>query len=265
MAQVEGIAAAARGVRSLARRILYPNASDRVLPPVVPTGLRIYAVADIHGSADCLADVFERIDSDKARFPIDETLEVYLGDYVDRGPQSRRVIEMLLARAARHPARHLLGNHEAMLLDALDEDSTAETWRRCGGPQTLRAYGLPLPPRPSADEWREALAWFRAGLPPEHVRFLRGCGIWFACGSYLFVHAGIRPGTALDRQDPQDLLWIREPFLRSNRRHGAVVVHGHTPVREPEILHNRINLDTGAYLTGRLACLVLEGNAADVI
>lgn len=239
--------------------------------PVVPTGLRIYAVGDVHGRADCLARVFAEIDADRRRHPVAATLEIYLGDYVDRGPDSRGVIDLLIGRAERRPIRPLLGNHEAMLLGALappgETSPLSQTWRRSGASDTLAAYGLPVAEgsRPSREEWPALVAAFRRDFPQAHRRFLAGCRPSVAYGSYFFAHAGIRPGIPVDAQDRADLFWIREPFLTSRADHGAVVVHGHTPVREPDMRTNRINLDTGAYLTGRLGCVALEGNTQHVL
>lgn len=260
-------------------------------PPVVPAGLRIYAVGDIHGRADCLARVFAAIDADTRRHPAEATLEIYLGDYVDRGPDSRTVIDLIIDRSARRRVVPLLGNHEAMLLGALAPEGSADApvdapshrsalshgfalshrfalshiWRRSGAAETLASYGLPVAGLPSPEDWRVLVAAFRRSLPPAHRGFLERCRPSIACGSYFFAHAGIRPGIPIEAQDRADLFWIREPFLTSQADHGAVVVHGHTPVREPELRANRINLDTGAYLTGHLGCVALEGSAQHVL
>ncbi|MBB2964914.1 metallophosphoesterase family protein [Methylobacterium sp. R2-1] len=246
--------------------------SSKVLP-VAPTGLRIYAVGDVHGRADCLARVFAEIDTDLRRHPVDEIVEIYIGDYIDRGPDSRTVIDLLIGRARRRPVYPVLGNHEEMLLGSLVEGrmldqrtaALSQIWRVNGALETLESYGVPVGGLPTAEAWPELLAAFRQVFPQAHRSFLeQGCRS-VSFGSYFFVHAGIRPGIPIGYQHRADLLWIREPFLRSQANHGAIIVHGHTPVPEPELRTNRINLDTGAYLTGCLGCVALEGNAQHVV
>lgn len=226
--------------------------------PRAPAGTRLYAIGDIHGRDDLLARLHGLIEADLAARPIGAATAVYLGDYVDRGPSSFEVIERLLHEPlAGCQAVHLTGNHEAMMLTFLDHGD--DVWLFNGGGETLASYGIE-----GGDPWtgyydvlalRERL---REVLPERHLRFLRGLATRFACGDYLFVHAGIRPGRPLDRQKTRDLIWIREPFLSSTTDFGACVVHGHSISPEPEFRGNRIGIDTGAYVTGRLTCLVLE-------
>lgn len=253
----------------------------------VPDGLRVYAVGDIHGRADLMdrmagllaadlaahpvaapaAPVQADSDSDSdADWPAQGALTVFLGDYVDRGPGSRSVIDRLCAADWPTPFRALMGNHELMCLQFLHGTSGAGLWRQVGAMPTLVSYGIDAAPMLAADIDETALAEMRsafaAALPPRHLAFLSDELRPFATiGDYYFCHAGARPGVPLDRQDPLDLLTIREPFLSSAQDHGKIVVHGHTPMETPVIRSNRIGIDTGAYATGCLTCLVLEGDA----
>lgn len=215
-------------------------------PASLPPGLRVYAIGDIHGCADQLDAIHARIAEDAAHAPEPDRVIVYLGDYVDRGPDSRGAIERALAPPIAGRAVHLCGNHEEMMLAVLDhpgDEAAIALWLRNGGVATLTSYGL------SGEDPPETWA---GRLPPAHIAFLRGLVRRYQAGGYLFVHAGIRPGVALDAQDAEDLIWIREPFLHSEADHGAVVVHGHTPERAPVIRANRIGLDTGAVYGGKL-------------
>lgn len=218
-------------------------------PARLPPGLRLYAVGDPHGCTEKLDAIHALIAEDAARAAEPERAIVYLGDYVDRGRDSRGVIARVLDPPIA-AAVHLCGNHEAMMLDALDrpgDEAALALWLRNGGVATLLSYGLTGEDEP---------ATWAARLPPGHLAFLRGLARRHRVGGYLFVHAGVRPGVPLDAQDEQDLIWIREPFLSSDADHGAVVVHGHTPERAPVIRRNRIGLDTGAVYGGRLTAAV---------
>ncbi len=229
-------------------------------PPTLPPGLRIYAVGDVHGRDDALADVFARIDRDLVERPTLRTVQVLLGDYVDRGPATRGVLERLLKREEEHEVLLLKGNHETFFMDFFDDPSVLDVWRQHGGLQALISYGLKPSLKPGATERRELSEAFAQAVPAAHRKLLARLPLTYRCGDFLFVHAGIRPGVAIADQKEEDLLWIREDFLLHEREFEKIVVHGHTPVREPEVRSNRINLDTGAYATGRLACLVIEGD-----
>jgi serine/threonine protein phosphatase 1 len=224
----------------------------------VPAGRRIYAVGDIHGRADLLAETLARIDKDLNERPIKASTEIFLGDYIDRGPQSRQVIDLLIARRRIRNVVLLKGNHEACALQFLEEPNLLPAWKDVGGTNTLLSYGVT--PARSADStlaYETAKAFHRA-MPAIHRNFLRGLALSFTCGDFFFVHAGVRPGIPLQTQAQQDLLWIREDFLLYEETFSKIIVHGHTPVYEPDIQPNRINIDTGAYATGKLTCLVLE-------
>jgi serine/threonine protein phosphatase 1 len=225
----------------------------------VPAGTRIYAVGDVHGRADLLASALSRIEADIARYPISRPITVFLGDYVDRGPASREAIELLVAWRGLHEAVFLKGNHEDFLLRFLKEPAVLEDWRYCGGLETLIAYGLKPPINPTQVEQAQLAQDLAGALPDTHHGFLQALALFFICGDFLFVHAGLRPLVPIQQQAESDLLWIREEFLLWEKPFEKIVVHGHTPVHEPEIRANRINIDTGAFATGRLTCMVFEG------
>lgn len=232
----------------------------KVARPCIPAGLRIYAVGDIHGRADLLAPLLARIDADLSTHPIAQPCQVFLGDYIDRGPHSRQVIDLLTARRRRQQMLFLRGNHEDFALEFLSDPTKLSEWKQAGGMSTLLSYGVKIADRTDPAGEREAAIAFRRALPPSHVHFLQSLILSFQCGDYFFAHAGARPGIPLRQQHQQDLLWIRDDFLLHEEDFGKVVVHGHTPVTTPDIRPNRINIDTGAYATSRLTCLVLEGD-----
>jgi serine/threonine protein phosphatase 1 len=225
----------------------------------VPAGMRVYTVGDIHGCRDQLDRLHAKIAEDGARFDGEKQL-IYLGDYIDRGPDSRGVIEHLLTRTPEgFSPRFLKGNHEAALLDFLASASSYRAWRNYGAPETLLSYGVRPPLFDSMDMFEAARDALADALPASHLQFLRTLKTDIVIADYAFVHAGIRPGLSIDEQSEQDLLWIREEFVNCNSPHDKVIVHGHTPVASPLDLHNRIAVDTGVYATGVLSCVVLEG------
>jgi serine/threonine protein phosphatase 1 len=218
---------------------------------------RLYVIGDVHGRLDLLDRVIDAIARDLAGHGA-EALTITLGDYIDRGPQSRGVIERLARNPFPTPYVALKGNHESLLEAFLGDPAVGAHWRRLGGFETLASFGVPVRPMMLGRNFDEAAAGLRAAMTPEHADFLASLRVSLTVGRYFFCHAGVRPGVALERQSEEDLLWIREEFLDSSADFGKIVVHGHTPVRTPEVLPNRINVDTGAFATGRLTCLVLE-------
>jgi serine/threonine protein phosphatase 1 len=226
----------------------------------VPEGTRIYAIGDIHGRLDLLDEVLARVDTDMAQHPTSNAIRVFLGDYIDRGPDSKRVLDRLISCCAAQPTVCLMGNHEASLREFLKNPDILSVWRGYGGLDTLLSYGLAPRIETDAQEQRELASELDRSLPPSHREFLSSLKQYFICGDFFFVHAGVRPGICLTEQSEDDLLWIREDFLLCEDDFGKVVVHGHTPVLEPDVRPNRINIDTGAYATGRLTCLVLESD-----
>ena len=232
----------------------------------VPEGSVVYAVGDIHGRLDLLERMHALIEADAAKQRAPCTVVVYIGDYVDRGPESRGVVELLIsqplrARLAGLEVVHLIGNHEAFLLKFLEDPQSAGIWFMNGGDATLRSYGVDPWQVAQLDNFAEALRQtFAERLPATHLAFFRDLKLSHEEGDYLFVHAGVRPGVALDAQKPEDLIWIRDDFLASNEDFGRVVVHGHTPERSPQVRANRIGIDTGAVYGGKLTTVVLEGS-----
>ena len=226
-------------------------------------GRLVYAVGDVHGHTDALRPLIRLLREDAARSaPVERPLLVFLGDYVDRGPDSRGAIDMILAVEAEGPFEVvcLKGNHEDALLRVLSDAHFGPNWIENWGEATLRSYGVAVPAwGRAADETPRVQAELYDALPPGHRRFLARCVISLTVGDYLFVHAGVRPGVPLDAQEERDLMWIRYAFLESDEDFGKVVVHGHTPSQTPELKPNRIGIDTGVYMTGVLTAVRLEG------
>ena len=232
----------------------------------LPPGVRIYAVGDVHGRFDLIAALGLLIDAHRLGHPPARVIEVYLGDLIDRGPASADVIAHLLHRRGTRDVVTLAGNHELMMMRALVEPETFPDWLASGGRETLLSYGIPIARSTGSDlDWGAMAEAVRQRIPAEHLALCRHLVTSFALGDYFFAHAGVRPGQPLDQQLTEDLAWIRRPFLASQADFGAVVVHGHTPVVRPEVHSNRINIDTGAYATGHLTCLVLEGAEIDFL
>jgi len=229
--------------------------------PAAPPGERIYAIGDIHGRADLLDRLHDRILEDRASAdPDTRCVAVYLGDYIDRGPDSRGVIDRLLdTPLPDFETIHLCGNHDDFLLRFLEDPSIAPLWLANGGDATLASYGVEATPPFESGDLSILRDEFLAHLPDDHRRFFRNLAYSHTAGDYFFAHAGARPHVRLDVQDPYDLMWIREEFLNSRTDFGKVIVHGHTPVEAVEERANRISIDTGAVFTGRLTCVVLEG------
>lgn len=229
-----------------------------------PDGMRIYALADIHGCDTTLAAAHEAITSDLAARPVTDHRIIHLGDYVDRGPASAAVVHRLanLVRDDPHVVC-LRGNHDTWLLDFLDDPpSVARNWLTYGGTETMQSFGInDASPDASSRQLDRLSARLAENLPADDLNFLRACPLTMRFGDYFFCHAGIRPGIPLDSQAEDDLIWIREPFLSDGRDHGVIVVHGHTVTTVPEMRSNRINIDTGAVFGGPYTVLALEGQA----
>ncbi|WP_169816586.1 metallophosphoesterase [Rhodovibrio salinarum] len=233
-----------------------------------PTDRVVYAIGDIHGRADLLARLHGMILSDAARRGRRAAVAVHLGDYVDRGRESRAVLDRLTDDPLPGlQTAFLCGNHDAWMRAFLDDPEAGRGWLVNGGRETLASYGIPsVSTDPSLRELRRLRADLGAAMPAAHRDFLDGLQLTWREGDYLFVHAGVRPGVPLARQDPDDLINIRQPFLASQSRFdGALVVHGHTIVNTPQVHDNRIALDTGAYATGRLTALVIDGAEISIL
>jgi serine/threonine protein phosphatase 1 len=237
--------------------------------PALPEGQLIYAVGDVHGRSDLLATLLRQIERDaqESGKGASRRALIFLGDYVDRGPDSKGVIDLLLhSLPSGFDAHFLKGNHEALLIDFLDDGRGLEQWLANGATATFASYGVDvealLRTRADPDAWRRALL---VGMLESHRRFFEHLELAVSYGDYLFVHAGIRPGVPLEAQDARDLIWIRGEFLRSDADFGKVVVHGHTPKPEPEIRPNRIGIDTGAVFSNRLTAVRLDGGTVRIL
>ncbi|MGN6850527.1 MAG: metallophosphoesterase family protein [Sphingomicrobium sp.] len=229
--------------------------------PAGATGHRAYVVGDIHGRFDLLEELLAKIHSELQRRPSRKTLLVFVGDLIDRGPSSAQVVERLRTyrREGIRPL-FLLGNHEEVLLRIVGGDQTlVPSWLKFGGLQCLDSYGVDRAQIQGLSD-DQVVQLVQAAIPSNHVAFLRSFIDSCRFGDYLFVHAGIRPGVELEQQRQTDLRWIREPFLFDERDHGFVVVHGHTISAEVDEQPNRIGIDTGAYRTGVLTALAIEGS-----
>ena len=227
----------------------------------VPPGRRIYAIGDIHGRLDLLDRLLDSIAADDRDRGAGARPElIFLGDLVDRGPQSRGVVERLLGlRDGPVPARFLMGNHEEVFLRAARGDARALRFLiRIGGRETIFSYGITEAEYRDLD-YEPLAALLPERVPAAHVDFLAGFEMMIEIGDYLFVHAGLRPGIALEDQATSDLCWIREEFLNHRDSFGKMVVHGHSITDDVDLRPNRIGIDTGAFASGRLTALGLEG------
>lgn len=227
----------------------------------LPLGVRVYAVGDIHGRADLLARLLSDIDADCCLRPTERTITVFVGDYIDRGPESRQVLDLLLQWRQDREVVFLKGNHEIFLPRFLADSRTLDSWRPLGGLQTLVSYGLKPTINPGRHEQIRLADELASAIPEDHLKFLEALQLSYGCGDFLFVHAGIRPHVPIHAQAEEDLLWIREEFLSHEQPFERFIVHGHTPARVPDMRPNRINIDTGAFATGRLTCVAIEGSA----
>jgi serine/threonine protein phosphatase 1 len=244
------------------RRPERPARPSEAVVPHAPPGSRIYAIGDIHGRVDLLRQLHRLIHEDAYRRQAPRNVVVYLGDYVDRGDESRAVIDLLLDEPLpAFESVYLKGNHEESVLRFLEDTAVGPPWLFYGGGQTLASYGVRPPAQPlSTSELVRAQRELADRLPARHRRFMVDLILSHEEGDYLFVHAGVRPGVPLDQQMAQDLMWIRDEFLHSDANFGKIVVHGHTIVARPDVQRNRIGIDTGAFASGHLTCLILEGS-----
>lgn len=224
-----------------------------------PAGMRIYAIGDIHGCIRQLENLFAIIDHDLSVHPSDAHQIVTIGDYVDRGPDSKAAIEFLLNNRKTRPMVCLRGNHDQRMLEFMDiPEEVGDAFMTYGGRELLQSYDVD----PDATDDLVALSRaFRRNVPASHVRFLDGLALCHEAGDYYFCHAGIRPGVALQDQQADDLLWIRNAFLNHQGAYPKVIIHGHTPRDQIDIQPNRINVDSCCFDTGRLSSIVLEGNS----
>ena len=229
-----------------------------------PEGVRLYAIGDVHGRLDLLAAMHRRIESELEWKPVRDWRVIHLGDYVDRGPDSAGVVDFLIEAQTRDP-RHLMlaGNHDIGFLDYLRKPDPEGLFMRYGGVQTALSYGVSLTTDVSwfgkAETMKRGHQALVGAVPQSHIDFLRSLPFSLAFGDFFFCHAGIRPGIPLDKQAPQDLIWIRDVFHNHPGLYPKIVVHGHTPVPEAEVMANRVNVDTLAWQSGMLSALVVDG------
>jgi serine/threonine protein phosphatase 1 len=230
-------------------------------PPSIPPQTSVIAIGDIHGRLDLLEPLLTRIERRAALFPGSRHVVICLGDLIDRGPDSAGVVERLMGGVQGCELVVLMGNHEDALLGFLDDKPIGDAWRNFFGAEAfLQSYGIAgrqnFRQEKAAARLREDMV---AAIPPAHIGFLRSLRASYDIGDYLFVHAGVRPGVPLAEQEDRDLVWIRDEFLHSKQRFEKKIVHGHTPVRQPDFNRNRINLDTKAYVSGKLTAALFEG------
>lgn len=236
-------------------------------PPKAPPGEIVYAIGDVHGCSDLLFRLLVKISDDAAQFPQAQVVVLTLGDYVDRGPNSRAVIEMLSRLKVKGGERMvaLKGNHEAALLDFLEDPARGAVWCEFGGRETMTSYGVEAPVGRDLEAWTACRDAFAAALPAHHLDFLQSLEVTARVGDYLFVHAGLRPGVPIEQQVEKDLLWIRDEFLKAKPWVEPVIVHGHTPTEGPVEALGRIGVDTGAYASGVLTAVRLQGESRSFI
>lgn len=252
-------------LRSALRR--HPKRSPLTLnEATLPAQQRAYVIGDIHGRADLLAQLLDKVAFD-AQSANAHNFLIYLGDYVDRGPQSREVVDLILSTQLKNFTQvHLMGNHEEFLLRFLETPEQSAAWLEYGGKETLLSYGVSIPLGVlSPPKLKTAAHGLANALPAQHLAFYQHLQDCYELGDYFFTHAGIAPNRPLHRQTGEDLRWIREPFLAHVKPYTKIVVHGHTITETPEFHSNRIAIDTGAYHSGRLTCLVLEGEARRIL
>ena len=230
-----------------------------------PPGMRLYAIGDVHGRLDLLSALHGKIGAEIARDRPADWRIIHVGDYIDRGPCSRGVLDFLIGKSSADERNiALAGNHDLGLLWFLAKPRANTLFTRHGGFQTALSYGVTAD-FSSNEAARDTACRLDAAIPESHTRFLTGLARSVSFGDFFFCHAGIRPGLALDRQDPEDLIWIRDDFLGWAGLHPKVIVHGHTPVAAPDLRPNHVNIDTGAYSSGILSALVIEGRLTRIL
>jgi serine/threonine protein phosphatase 1 len=232
----------------------------------VGPGKRVFAVGDIHGRLDLLDFMLKKITMIAAAKPLPDNSLIFLGDYVDRGPSSRGVIERLLRlKLPGWKTVFLRGNHDQAVLDFIKNENSYRHWRDFGAPETLFSYGVLPPLLQNKEEFARAREEFATAIPQDHFDFFNGLPYSHTEGDFFFVHAGVRPGFGLSEQRHKDMLWIRDEFLLHRRMFEKVIVHGHSPTPQPVKLANRIGIDTGAHATGRLTVAILEGETCTFV
>ena len=234
----------------------------------IPENTRVYAIGDIHGMVTLLNQMHEKIAIDMVTSPVETPVIIYLGDYIDSGEDNYQVLETLIHRQSQEDGVKrifLKGNHEDAMLRFLKDPVAGLGWLDYGGDKTMRDYGVNTDRINSVGDLQGLAEEFKAAVPQAHLNFLKSLETFNIIGDYCFVHAGIRPGKTLENQNPEDLLYIREPFLNSTELFSKRIIHAHTPVKKPDIKPNRINVDTGAVYGGDLSCAVLEKDTVRIL
>jgi serine/threonine protein phosphatase 1 len=236
------------------------------LQPFLPANTRVYCIGDIHGCNDLLLQLLAKISQDKQGFN-GKVVIVYLGDFIDRGPHSKQVIDTLLEHEQLEiDYVYLRGNHEQTLLDCLENPALITTWLSYGGLPALASYQVVVNKIPTKlKDLLDIQKQLQEKLPRTHYDFFLNTQLSYTLGAYFFVHAGIYPRRSLARQQAQDLLWIRDEFILCVTNYEKIIVHGHTITEEPQLLSNRIGIDTGAFSSGKLTCLVLEADQQRIL
>ncbi|MFZ1741931.1 MAG: metallophosphoesterase family protein [Pontixanthobacter sp.] len=227
--------------------------------PSVPVGQRVYVIGDIHGRLDLLDALVRAIETDDQQSAKAETTIIFLGDLVDRGPQSAGVIKLAMLWQEYRNIRFLTGNHEEMFLDAFKDVEVMRHFLKHGGRETILSYGV-TPKQFNKASIEDLQVLMQEHVPKGDRKFLKSFENMIEIGDYMFVHAGINPKRAMDEQKPRELRWIRDPFLNHRDSHSHIIVHGHTITEGIDEKNNRIGIDTGAYRSGKLTALVLEGD-----
>jgi serine/threonine protein phosphatase 1 len=237
-----------------------------LVEPKLPDNLRLYCIGDIHGRDDLLLKIHSQIISDQLDYE-GQVKIIYVGDYVDRGMHSKQVINFLTNKYRfSEQSIFLRGNHEQVLLDFLEDDAVGPAWLAYGGQATLASYGVLVTKiLTKRQDYIEIQQAFKDLLPESHLQFFKKTVFSYREGSYFFVHAGVNPKHSITRQKNDDLMWIRDAFISSSKNYEKIVVHGHTISDQPDFRINRIGIDTGAFVSGVLTCLVLEGSEQRVL
>lgn len=231
-------------------------------------GVRVYAIGDIHGRRDLLEDMYSQVQSHISEYPVERVIILFLGDYVDRGPDSRGVIDFLLSLEDGEALSHifLIGNHEKAMLDFMEHPEEAIAWLSWGGDAALKSYDVPMKNEKGKRKPPDKLAAsLSRNVPHAHLKFLNNLKTHHIEDGYIFVHAGLRPGVEINKQTEDDMLTIREEFVYSKARFDKIVVFGHTIMEEPYYENGRLGIDTGAYATNILTCAVLEGESVQIL
>jgi serine/threonine protein phosphatase 1 len=241
--------------------LLKPFKSIRVVKPFLPDNTRVYCIGDIHGRDDLLAELLTKIELDY-RFFKGQIIIIFLGDFIDRGDCSKQVIDRILSHEKPSVKYiYLRGNHEQTLLECLQTPNLIPSWLSFGGQATLASYQVTIDHiLTNSEEFALIQQQFKNNLPREHYEFFIKTRLCYSLGGYFFVHAGIYPKRDLEEQYSEDMLWIREKFTACKKNYAKIIVHGHTITSTPQLLKNRIGIDTGAYMSGILTCLVLEAD-----